>query len=336
MDKNSKNTRVLELYESFLSGRVINKKEIAERYGVNEKSVQRDIGDIRSFLAEQGTRQGTRKKIVYDRKDKVYKMISDEIKPIAEGEVLAICKIIIESRAFSKPVMESILQKVLRLWDASKDGEQIKWYIANELFNYSEPAHPTPDFDLLWMAARAIKEQKVVYITYKRLKRKETVSRKIRPVGILFSEYYFYLMGIIDEPEKRKHFDKVDDPYPTIYRVDRIQTLDITEEKFSVPYSSRFEEGQYKNKVQFMYGGEIQHIEFEYYGISIEAVLDRLPVAKVTKSAQRVYTVKAEVFGTGILMWLLSQGSKVKVIRPDSLRNQWLDEVNAILEREKE
>lgn len=334
MGKNSRITRILELYDDFLSGKVINKRETAERYAVSEKTIQRDIDDIRTFFANQRAKQGIEKRIDYSAK--VYRMTADDSKSMSEGEILAVCKILIESRAFSKNVMASIMQKVLRLWDASKDGEQIKWYIANELLNYSEPAHSMPDFELLWAAARAIKEQKIVQVTYKRLKGNETVCRRLQPVGILFSEYYFYLMGMIDEPDKRKDFEKANDPYPTIYRVDRIQNLEITKEGFSVPYNSRFEEGPYKNKIQFMYGGELQHIEFEYYGPSIEAVLDRLPMAKVTETDQGVYTVRAEVFGTGILMWLLSQGSKVKVKRPDSLRDQWLKEIHTILEREKE
>ena len=66
----------------------------------------------------------------------------------------------------------------------------------------------------------------------------------------------------------------------TIYRVDRIQSIKDTNEKFVIPYKDRFKEGEYKNRVQFMYGGELQQVEFKYYGPSVEAVLDKLPMAK--------------------------------------------------------
>ena len=129
-------------------------------------------------------------------------------------------------------------------------------------------------------------------------------------------------MGFIVDPEKRKDFDKEDDPFPTIYRIDRIQSVKDTNEKFVIPYKDRFKEGEYKNRVQFMYGGELQQVEFKYYGPSIEAVLDKLPMAKVVEEKEGVYTVKAETFGKGILMWLLSQGSKVEVLRPESMREE--------------
>ena len=43
-----------------------------------------------------------------------------------------------------------------------------------------------------------------------------------------------------------------------------------------------------------MFGGEIQHIEFKYYGSSIEAVLDKLPMAEIAEESEGCYTVKAE------------------------------------------
>ena len=48
-----KTTRVQELYQDFLSGKLINKQEAAEQYYVNVRSIQRDIDSIRDFLSEQ-------------------------------------------------------------------------------------------------------------------------------------------------------------------------------------------------------------------------------------------------------------------------------------------
>ncbi len=48
-----KTTRVLELYQDFLSGKLINKQKAAEQYHVNVRSIQRDIDSIRDFLSEQ-------------------------------------------------------------------------------------------------------------------------------------------------------------------------------------------------------------------------------------------------------------------------------------------
>lgn len=68
----------------------------------------------------------------------------------------------------------------------------------------------------------------------------------------------------------------IDDAFPTIYRIDRIAGYKVLDEHFKIPYSDRFEEGEFRKRVQFMYGGKLQKIKFRYKGGSIEAVLDRL------------------------------------------------------------
>ena len=81
--------------------------------------------------------------------------------------------------------------------------------------------------------------------------------------------------------DKDKHFRNPQDNSPTIYRIDRIQNYKTLERHFAQRYTDRFQEGEMRKRIQFMYGGELQTIRFEYTGPSLESVLDRLPTAKV-------------------------------------------------------
>lgn len=47
-------------------------------------------------------------------------------------------------------------------------------------------------------------------------------------------------------------------------------------------------------------------MKFKYSGISFEAILDKLPTAKVISEMNGKYTISAEVFEDGIDMWLRS------------------------------
>lgn len=331
MDSITKSNRVLELYRTFLQGKVINKEEAAKHYGVNVRSIQRDIDTIRDFLSDEAAERGILQSIEYDAKKKGYRLEKQEVDSLSVGELLAICKILIESKALSKEKLSSLLERMLTLCVSSKERDQIEWYISNEIFNYINPAHVSPSMDYLSAIAEAIKEQRVLEITYARLKERETVKRKVLPVGILFSEYYFYMMAVIMSPDTRKNFEVPDDPYPTIYRLDRIQSLKATEEKVAVDYKDRFKEGEYKNRIQYMYGGKPQKVKFRYSGLSIEAVKDKLPVSEVVDEGRGKYIFEVDAFGKGILMWLLSQGGDVEVLEPESLRNEWLDEARKIL-----
>ena len=51
-DRQSKNMRILDLYQRLCAGKVIRKEDEAQRFGIDQRSVQRDIDDIRAFLDE--------------------------------------------------------------------------------------------------------------------------------------------------------------------------------------------------------------------------------------------------------------------------------------------
>ena len=167
---------------------------------------------------------------------------------------------------------------------------------------------------MMWDIGQAIRSCNYIEVDYTRSKDKVVVKRKLKPVAIMFSEYYFYLTAFIDDENVRKYFDVINDPFPTIYRIDRIKNLCVLDEKFHIPYSSRFEEGEFRKRIQFMYGGKLQKVKFRYSGTDIDAVLDRLPTAQILAEEEGIYTVSAEVFGKGIDMWIQSQGDIIKMI----------------------
>lgn len=312
MAETGKNERVLDIYTRLLKGETINKFELASQYGVNEKSVQRDIEDIRNFFSQKLVEDGQRKAVVYDRRTKGYYLETMNQENFTNSEILAICKILLESRALMKEDMDRILRKLLSCCVSRKNFQVVKELIANESFHYVEPRHRRNVLDKLWDIGTAVKECRIIKITYNK-RNGESVSRRLKPLAIMFSEYYFYLTAYVEDAEKI-HFQVKNDPSPTIYRIDRIASMEITEEHFKIPYKDRFEEGEFRKRVQFMYGGELQKTMFWYKGEAVEAVLDRLPTAEILKEEGGRYLISAETFGTGIEMWLRSQGENVEKV----------------------
>lgn len=47
-----------------------------------------------------------------------------------------------------------------------------------------------------------------------------------------------------------------------------------------------------------------------------------MPTARVIEQHENECTIEAETFGKGVIMWLLSQGSKVEVLKPESMREE--------------
>lgn len=310
-----KTKRVLGIYTKLINGEFINKYQEANDYGVNEKSIQRDIEDIRDFLESEGDRTGSLNTIIYDKKENAYHLETNITTKLTNSEILGICKILLDSRAFTKKEMNVILEKLVDCCVPQENQKIVRGLLLNEAFHYIEPRHKTVFLDKLWDIGQAIQQCRYIEIDYLRTCDKKVVTRKVKPVAIMFSEYYFYVTAFIDDENVRKNFDVIEDSFPTIYRIDRIKKLNILEEHFRIPYSSRFEEGEFRKRVQFMYGGRLQKLQFKFRGESVEAVLDRLPTAKIIAEENGVYTIAAEVFGKGIEMWIRSQGELITDVR---------------------
>ena len=312
--KNGKIERILGIYTKLLSGNIVNKLKEAQEYGVNERTIQRDIEDIRCYMETEAERTGCINSVVYDRVKKGYRLEQIYKMKLTNSEVLAVCKILLDSRAFTKKEMTDMLDKLVACCVPKENQKMVTDLISNEEFHYVEPRHRTQFIDTMWDIGQAIRESRYIEIQYFRIKDKSIVTRKVKPAAIMFSEYYFYLTAFIDDEEVRKDFDVINDAFPTIYRMDRIRKLKVLDERFHIPYGSRFEEGEFRKRVQFMYGGKLQKVKFKYSGNDVGSILDRLPTAEIVGEDDGIYTISAEVFGKGIDMWLRSQGNKVKVV----------------------
>lgn len=298
----NKGFRLLSIYEMLNKGELVSKANLAHFFTVTEKTIQRDIDDLRAYLAD--THFAEREvSIRYDRIRCGYYLVRMEREWLTNEEVLAICKILLESRAFCKEELNALLSKLLAQATPTS-RQQVDEMIRSEQFYYVPPRHEKKLLATIWALSEHITKRNIIKIVYVR---KDGVEREheVKPVAIMFSEYYFYLIAFMADGSK---------DYPTVFRVDRVSRFDATGSNFTVPYRSKFNDGEFRKRVQFMYTGELRKVKFEYSGPSIEAVLDRLPTAEILLEKGGVFTVSAEVYGNGIDMWLRSQGSLISFV----------------------
>lgn len=331
--KESKNFRTLDMYAHLCEGKPVNKSEEARRFSVDERSIQRDIDDIRAFLKERNMSSGDGRTVEYDRARKGFIMEGTEPSMMTNSEILAVSKILLESRAFTKRELKVILDKMVEGCVPLQNMKMVSDLIANEKYHYVELNHKEYIQDKLWDIGFDIQERNLVSLRYARANApRESIKRIVEPVAILFSEYYFYLNAfIVEKDESGKYVHKYE--YPAIFRIDRIKNYKRLDEKFRVSYANRFEEGEFRKRIQFMYAGKLLNVKLKFYGDNPEPILDRLPTARVIEQYEHECTIEAEVYGKGCIMWLLSQGNKVEVLRPESLREEMKKNLLAMLER---
>ena len=286
--KIDKTQRILTMQRRLLQGEVLCKPELAEEFRINERSVQRDIDDLRAYLHDESTLYGNEQLIVYDQKRKGYVLSHSDEACLSINELVAIAKIMLDSRSLLRDDMGRILNKLLKTFLPHEEVKLVENLIRNELHHYVELRHKKNVLPLLEDLSRAIQEQRYITISYEKSRNKEVVTRKLSPLGICFSEYYFYLTAYMDQ----------------------------------VPsYTSRYQEAEFRKRIQFMYGGRLQRVTFTYVGNDIDAILDRLPTATITwyEEETRTYHIRAEVYGTGIWRWIRSQGDAVRDVRVEEM-----------------
>lgn len=248
--KNGKIERVLRIYTKLLNGSLVNKAEEALNYGVNERSIQRDMDDIRNFLALEQVDKGIGCSIVYDRVQKGYRMERTHRTVLSNGEILAICKVVLGSKAFAKKELSELLNKVIVNGSSKKDQDVLRALVGNEEFHYGELHSKTGLVDQLWEIGQAIRGCHYMDVEYRDSQGNILQSWRIKPVAILFSESYFYLAAFPEQGEDYwKKNTAVGDTSLKIYRIDRIGKLKILEDRFHIPYSNRFEEGIFRKKI---------------------------------------------------------------------------------------
>ena len=298
-----KKSRTLEIFFRFMRGEDISPVKLAESYGVSTKSVTRYINEVKSFLAENRELVG-HAELVYSYMDKSYRLVLDEF--FSDKELFAIAKVIIGSRAFSGEDTSLLMSKLKRFVSAG-DRKKLDELIRKELYHYSEIKHDCENvIKTLWRLIDVITDKKEITINYFKIDR--TLSQKrIQPVSLMFSEYYFYLIAYYPGEYEE----------PRYFRVDRIKDIVEHRKGFSTDKVLGFNEGELRKRSQFMFYGKLRRIQFWYSGPSLQAVMDKLPTAKIIERKREKYLLEAEVYGNGIKMFLLSQGAWVRVIAPE-------------------
>lgn len=187
----------------------------------------------------------------------------------------------------------------------------------------------------IWGIGDAISRRCTLVIRYERRDGVE-VERTVKPLSIMFSEFYFYLIAEMVDPEEAG-LSRDRYRFPTVYRLDRVRSFEEGA-PFKVDYSRRFQSGEVRKRILYMFGGQLEHVVFEYIASdSVAHVLDRLPTAKIEKkelldNGRTKYTISAEVYGLGgIRLWIRSQGPQIRVLAPEQLVKETKEELQAAL-----
>lgn len=277
-------------------------------YQVSERSLERDTKLIRETLAANEANYRLKQK------GKTYWL--EKAGTLSAEEVLALLKIVIGTRALTRDELMLVKDHLLDLV-ADEERAKIQKLISNTLLRYT-PLFSNGDREILprlkefanWVSNKA--PIKFHYRSSVPDSKGRTLAKPGIgvPLSIYFADFYFYVVMYIPERDKS-----------LVYRLDRFQDAKATRSVVKVPGDKKLDEGALRNKTYLLSGGSDIPYEFRYWGYP-QTALDKLPNSRITdwNREDGSVTIKGDHLASqGALLWVLSQGSQIQVVAPQSL-----------------
>lgn len=147
----------------------------------------------------------------------------------------------------------------------------------------------------------------------------------ISPWALTWADENYYLIAYDEEAELVKH-----------YRVDKMLSIELTEEKrVGKEYFADFNTANFAKKTFGMFGGEEQELRLEFENHFIGVVIDRFGKdAAIRKKDETHFFLRVKVVvSPQFFGWLSGLGTGVKIVSPQSVRQEYQQFLRELLEQ---
>lgn len=318
MAKTQGKERILTIFLRLHAGKRLSKAQLKEEFGVDPKSIQRDIGFLKRIL-EENPNLGL--EIIFDTSDNTYRLIGKTT--FNKKDILVISKILLENRALNKSELNSLFQGLLDLLSI-EEKKEVEAIISSERLNYKSLTNDKDRIDTIWVLSEAIRREQMLEIEYK-APLKNVKSHIIFPVSLYYDAHYFYLVAY-----HLKHENY------TTFRVDRMESLSESHvKKPEISYGRKYRDGDVRNQKVDAFEGRKIKVKLRYTGIP-EIVFDQFPNHEIISCDKGDMIVQIETQDTpGLKRWILGQEDEITVLYPQSLADSIQNSLEKMLNNYK-
>lgn len=303
--------RLLTIFFRLQAGERLSKAQLSKKFGIDNRTVQRDMSILKNFLKDQHI---SNTEIKFDTSDNTYRLIAKTT--FNKKDILVISKILLENHALNKSELNSLLEDLLSLL-SREEKKEIEAIIGSERFNYKSLTNDKDRIDTICFLSEAIRREQMLEIEYK-APLKDVKSHIVFPVSLYYDARYFYLVAY-----HLKH-----DNYIT-FRVDRMESLSESHvKKPEISYGRKYRDGEVRNQKVDAFEGRKIDVTLIYKG-NTEIVLDQFPEREILSENHDEIKVKIKTQDTpGLKRWILGQGEAVTLLSPSKL----IEEIQESLE----
>ena len=219
----------------------------------------------------------------------------------------------------TKDVLNGIVDKLKALSrkNATEIEDAIEILLKTEGSAVTQKPSYKIDIQILDTIRQAIKENLRIKCKY------DGRDKILSPFGIVYGANVYLISVEGDKP----------DPY--VYRLHKVTDIELTEEKFD---KGDFDIKEYANRSFGVYQNEIIKVELRFSKEVAEDVLNYNfhPTQKVKQNDDGTVTVKFKASGELEILWhLFRWGDKVQIISPKSLKKEYIEYLENVLEVQK-
>ena len=312
--------RTLAIFYRGLKGEKLNTARLAEEYGVSVKSISRCMTEIRGFLAENRELLG-HAELQYSRNDKCYILQTDEF--LTDKELLAVVKILIGSRAFSKTELLSIITK-MKQFVSAKDRGLLESLIAKEKYHYCEVKSDCDSVvDNLWKLAGCIRERQEITVTYNKMSRERVTHLSFISDVMTFA----VKLGMIpDNPCSAVIVPKGKKKEKEIYTIDEVKRLFELSENAPMKYRTFLSLSVYSGfRRAEMLGLEWKDVDFENNIISIRRTSNYTTAYGYFTDTTKTKTSQRSMKFPAHIMELLKDWKAEQAKQAELMGNKWVN-----------
>ena len=219
----------------------------------------------------------------------------------------------------TKDVLNGIVDKLKALSrkNATEIEDAIEILLKTEGSAVTQKPSYKIDIQILDTIRQAIKENLRIKCKY------DGRDKILSPFGIVYGTNV-YLIGV-----------EGDKPDPYVYRLHKVTDIELTEETFD---KGDFDIKEYANRSFGVYQNEIIKVELRFSKEVAEDVLNYNfhPTQKVKQNDDGTVTVKFKASGELEILWhIFRWGDKVQIISPKSLKKEYVEYLENVLEVQK-
>ncbi|KXG08661.1 hypothetical protein AT864_03078 [Anoxybacillus sp. P3H1B] len=275
-------------------------------YKVDQRALKRDIEALNNQGFEVIENQGKYGKIFYSHQTRLFETY--QLRLLADA--------VLSARFITEAEKKTLIRKLKKLTSNHIAKSMPDPLIFQQSSNL--------DYNLIKLhidkVHKAVSEQRVIHFQYgmynvqkQFILRRDGEVYEVYPYALIWHHDYYYLIG--QYYQEFRH-----------YRLDRMRNVTVTEKRFK---KEAFNATEYVHHSFNMYSGKEEWVKIQFHNDLINLFIDRFGLEADIKTLDEehcVLTTKAKI-SEGLVKWILTLGSKAKVLQPDSLVEMVREEI---------